>query len=124
LKRPSGVELFPLLADNRGETLRQLLDKLVRQGLLRRIARAHLPASVVERPKMGFAVPIGHWFRTDFGGLRGLLLDHLHSGEPFGSIRLQPLAVHRLLDEHMSGRRDHGQRLFGLLTLSIWARST
>ncbi|MHC4142683.1 MAG: asparagine synthetase B family protein, partial [Planctomycetota bacterium] len=94
-----------------------------RKGLLRRIARAHLPAAVVERPKMGFAVPIGHWFRTDFGGLRGLLLDHLHSGEPFGPIRLQPLAVHRLLDEHMSGRRDHGQRLFGLLTLSIWARS-
>jgi asparagine synthase (glutamine-hydrolysing) len=95
-----------------------------RKGLLRRIARAHLPASVVERPKMGFAVPIGHWFRTDFGGLRGLLLDHLHSGDPFGPIRLQPLAVHRLLDEHMTGRRDHGQRLFGLLTLSIWARST
>ncbi|MHC4080461.1 MAG: asparagine synthase (glutamine-hydrolyzing) [Planctomycetota bacterium] len=102
----------------------RLIPGRKRKGLLRRIARAHLPASAVERPKMGFAVPIGHWFRTDFGGLRGLLLDHLHSAEPFGSIRLQPLAVRRLLDEHMSGRRDHSQRLFCLLTLAIWARST
>ena len=102
----------------------RLIPGRKRKGLLRRIARAHLPASVVERPKMGFAVPIGHWFRTDFGGLRGLLLDHLHSAEPFGPIRLQPLAVRRLLEEHMSGRRDHGHRLFCLLTLSIWAHST
>ncbi len=102
----------------------RLIPGRKRKGLLRCIARAHLPASVVERPKMGFAVPIGLWFRTDFGGLRGLLLDHLHSAEPFGPIRLQPLAVRRLLEEHMSGRRDHGHRLFCLLTLSIWARST
>jgi asparagine synthase (glutamine-hydrolysing) len=104
--------------------IERLIPGRKRKGLLRRIARTHLPASAVERPKMGFAVPVGHWLRTDFGGLRGLLLDHLQSTEPFGPIRLQPLAVHRLVDEHMSGRRDHGQRLFCLLTLSIWARST
>ncbi len=78
---------------------------------------------MVDRPKMGFAVPIGQWFRADFGGLRALLLDHLHSAEPFGPIHLERSAVRRMLDEHMAGDRDHGQRLFALLTLSIWARS-
>ncbi len=101
-------------------------DRLIpggkRKELLRRIARRHLPDSAVDRPKMGFAVPIGQWFRTDFGGLRALLLDNLHAVDPFGSVHLQRQEVRRLLDEHMSGRRDHGQRLFALLTLSLWAR--
>jgi asparagine synthase (glutamine-hydrolysing) len=103
------------------------IDRLIpgrrRKGLLRTIARAHLPASAVDRPKMGFAIPIGDWFRTDFCGMRGLLLDHLHSAEPFGPFQIQRSAIRRLLHEHMSGHRDHGHRLFSLLTLSIWARS-
>jgi hypothetical protein len=56
-------------------------------------------------------------------GLRTLLLDQLHSAEPFGPIHLQRRPVRRLLDEHMAGVADHGQRLFALLTLSIWAGS-
>ena len=94
-----------------------------RKGLLRAIARKHLPAAAVDRPKMGFAVPIGQWFRADFGGLRTMLLDHMHSVEPFGPVQLRRAVVRRLLDEHMAGVQDHGQRLFALLTLSIWAGS-
>jgi asparagine synthase (glutamine-hydrolysing) len=93
-----------------------------RKGLLRQIARRYLPPAVVDRPKMGFAVPVGRWFRTDFGGLRGMLLDHLHSTEPFGPVTLDRRAIRRLVDEHMSTVFDHGQRLFALLTLAIWAR--
>ena len=92
-----------------------------RKGLLRRIARRHLPAEIVDRPKMGFAIPIGRWFHTDFGGMRTLLLDHLRSADPFGPIHLERREVRRLIQEHMSGECDHGQRLFALMTLSIWA---
>jgi len=94
-----------------------------RKGLLRNIARKYLPREVVDRPKMGFAIPIGEWFRSDYGSMKTLLLDHLESAEPFGPISLNRKAVQRFIDEHMSGKRDHGQRLFALLTLSIWARS-
>ncbi len=100
----------------------QLTPNGRRKGLLRSIARRHLPATLVDRPKMGFAIPIGHWFRTDYGHLRTLLLDHLRSGDAFGPLPLQPAVIKRLLDEHLSRDRDHGQRLFALLTLSIWAR--
>ena len=72
---------------------------------------------------MGFAIPIGEWFRSDYGGMKTLLLDHLNSAEPFGPIELSRPAVQRFIDEHMSGKRDHGHRLFTLLTLSIWAKS-
>ena len=62
-------------------------------------------------------------FRNDFGGMKSLLLDHLQSSEPFGPIELNKKAVKKFIDEHMSSNRDHSQRLFTLLTLSIWAKS-
>lgn len=103
-----------------------------RKGLLRQVARKYLPAEIVDRPKMGFAIPIGEWFRTDYGGLRTMLLDHLNSSEPFGSpslgIDLNMAFIRQMLDEHLgtgpSGRvvRDHSQRLYMLLVLSIWAK--
>jgi asparagine synthase (glutamine-hydrolysing) len=108
-----------------------------RKGLLRQVASGHLPADVLSLPKRGFSVPIGAWFRDDFGGLGTLLRDRLLGPEPFGpdGLGLAPListrAVVGLVDEHLgtgrAGRRlptrDHGQRLFGLLSLSIWAQS-
>ncbi len=100
----------------------QLIPNGQRKGLLRNIARKYLPKQIVDRPKMGFAIPVGEWFRTDYGGMKTLLLDHLNSTEPFGSIQLNRRAVQRFIDEHMAAKRDHGQRLFTLLTLSIWAR--
>lgn len=102
----------------------ELIPNGERKGLLRRIARKYLPKECVDRPKMGFAIPIGEWFRNDFGGMKTLLLDHLNSAEPFGPIQLNRKAVQRFIDEHLSAKRDHGQRLFTLLTLSIWARET
>jgi asparagine synthase (glutamine-hydrolysing) len=100
----------------------QLMPGGQRKGLLRNIARKYLPKEIVDRPKMGFAIPIGEWFRSDYGQMKTLLLDHLNSAEPFGPIQLNRKAVQRFIHEHISGKRDHGQRLFTLLTFSIWAR--
>ncbi|HZW07417.1 MAG TPA: asparagine synthase C-terminal domain-containing protein [Phycisphaerales bacterium] len=109
-----------------------LMPRGQRKGLLRAVARRHLPAHIVDRPKMGFAIPIGDWFRTDYGGLRTLLLDHMNSTEPFGppslGIDLNMAFVRQMLDEHLgTGKsglvtRDHSQRLYMLLVLSIWAK--
>ena len=101
----------------------QLIPGGKRKGFLRNIARKYLPNKIVDRPKMGFAIPIGEWFRSDYGSMKTLLLDHLNSAEPFGPISLNHKVVQKFIDEHMAGKRDHGQRLFTLLTLSIWARS-
>jgi len=102
--------------------IEELIPNGERKGLLKQIARKHLPKDAIDRPKMGFAIPIGEWFRSDFGGMRTLLLDHLNSADPFGPIELNRKAVQRFVDEHLSGRADHSHRLFTLLTLSIWAR--
>jgi asparagine synthase (glutamine-hydrolysing) len=110
----------------------ELMPHGQRKGLLRQVARKYLPLEIVDRPKQGFAIPIGEWFRTDYGGMRTLLLDHLNSAEPWGppslGIDLNMKFVRQMLDEHMgtgmSGRvkRDHSQRLYMLLVLSIWAK--
>jgi asparagine synthase (glutamine-hydrolysing) len=116
----------------RSATIRSLIPNDQRKGLLRQVARRYLPAEIVDRPKMGFAIPIGEWFRSDYGGLRTMLLDHLNSTEPFGppslGIDLNMKFIRQMLDEHLgtgpSGRvvRDHSQRLYMLLVLSIWAK--
>ena len=98
-----------------------------RKGLLRQVARRLVPAQAVDRRKQGFGVPVGRWFRSDFGGMRTLLNDRLTSREPFGppSLRInihQP-AVRKLLDEHAAEHHDHGQRLYMLLVLSLWTDS-
>lgn len=107
-----------------------------RKGLLRAVARNFLPAEIVDRPKQGFAIPIGNWFRTDFGSMRRLLRDHLESSDPFPGlaqtgIEIQMAFVHRMLKEHDAAGeasinpwhgRDHSQRLYLLLVLSIWCK--
>jgi asparagine synthase (glutamine-hydrolysing) len=110
------------------EVLAAPVDQLIpdgkRKGLLRKIARAHLPREVIDRAKAGFAIPIGEWFRSNHGQLRTLLTDQLGSAEPFGPMPIAVDAARRMMDEHLAKSRDHGQRLFALLTLSLWARNT
>ncbi len=93
-----------------------------RKHILRSIAAKYLPQHIIDRPKMGFAIPIGEWFRNDFGNMRTLLLDHLSVPHPFGQFTLQRSAIDTLLAQHDSGDYDHSQRLFTLLTLAIWAQ--
>lgn len=121
--------------------LRTPLDVLMpggeRKGLLKQVARRYLPGRVVDRPKRGFAIPIGSWFRTDYGGMRTLLLDHLTSDDPFpgldnAGVHINRSFVHQMLREHDAAGeasrsnpwhgRDHSQRLYMLLVLSIWSR--
>jgi asparagine synthase (glutamine-hydrolysing) len=82
---------------------------------LRRAFADLLPAEVTTRGKTGFGVPLGRWFRSD---LRELAYDLLPSDRGW----FRPEAVRRLLDEHGSGRADHGHRLWCLLMLELWVR--
>src|SRR6185437_15776506 len=71
---------------------------------LRRAFASLLPPGVASRGKSGFGVPLGRWFRSD---LREAANDLLATDR--GWFRLE--TVRRLLDEHESGRADHGHRL-------------
>jgi asparagine synthase (glutamine-hydrolysing) len=94
-----------------------------RRGRGKRILReafGHLlPASVFRRPKMGFGVPLDHWFRHELRDFtRQVLLDPSTLGLGY----FRPAAIERLLDEHDSLRFDHSHRLWVLLFFELWRR--
>jgi asparagine synthase (glutamine-hydrolysing) len=98
-------------------------DQLLKGGpkrMLREAFADDLPAWVFKRKKMGFAVPIGEWFR---GGLRPMLRDHLFASDSFGRQHFNMQVVQRLVDEHERQTVDHSQRLYALLMLELWWRT-
>lgn len=88
--------------------------------LLREAFAGDLPAGVFQRPKRGFALPIGRWLRGD---LRPMLNDLLFASDSFLAGHMVPNVARRLVDEHHRGRRDHAQRVYSLLMLELWWRS-
>jgi len=88
--------------------------------VLREVARTLLPAELIERPKMGFGVPIGEWFQGSLGShYQELAL----APDAFVRDVLDQNEARRLLDEHTSGLDDHGRRLWQILTLELWGRT-
>ncbi|MFM8475092.1 MAG: asparagine synthase (glutamine-hydrolyzing) [Planctomycetaceae bacterium] len=78
-----------------------------------------LPEPIRNRSKMGFGVPIDHWFRDT---LQPLLRDVLLSDRSLSRGLFRPDAVRQLIDEHTSGRFNHAYRLWNLLCLELWHR--
>jgi asparagine synthase (glutamine-hydrolysing) len=95
-------------------------DQLLKGGpkrMLREAFAKDLPEFVFKRKKMGFAVPIGEWFR---GELRGMLRENLFASNSFGRSHFNMRVVERLVEEHETQRVDHSQRLYALLMLELW----
>ncbi len=70
----------------------------------------------MDRPKMGFSAPLARWLRDDFGLLlRERLVDRQVLGHWF-----EQAQVNRYVEEHLSGRGSHSQKLWPLLVLAIW----
>ncbi len=87
--------------------------------LLREAFRELIPPPILQRPKMGFGVPLDHWFR---GELQPLLRDYLLGDRAQARGYFRPETVHRLVDEHTRGQQDHAYRLWALLILEAWHR--
>ncbi|MBW3541875.1 MAG: asparagine synthase (glutamine-hydrolyzing) [Planctomycetes bacterium] len=79
-----------------------------------------LPRSIQRRSKMGFGVPLDHWFR---GELKPLLVDVLLSQRSRERGLFERASVERLIDEHLARRWDHSYRLWALLCLELWQQT-
>ena len=115
----------PLLDHPLIEWAARLPDRFKVQGaqgkvLLKRLARRRLPREVVDRPKVGFTVPLSPWFR---GPLRPLLEDTLLSPTCLGRGWYDATELRALVRDHVEGRRDRGRELWTLLTLELWHRT-
>jgi asparagine synthase (glutamine-hydrolysing) len=88
----------------------------VGKQIFRRAIRGLVPPAVLDHPKLGFAVPLGSWFR---GPLRHRL-DRLSATDGGLYDVLDRGSVRRLLREHLMRRRDHSSALWRALVLQLW----
>jgi asparagine synthase (glutamine-hydrolysing) len=99
-------------------------DRKVRSGeskwLLREVARKLMPAALVDRPKMGFGVPLAAWFR---GALGDTFCEFVLAPDACSRQYLDVEVAAELLAEHVAGRRSHAYRLWSLLMFELWART-
>lgn len=94
---------------NRGQGKRILIETF----------RDLLPESIQKRPKMGFGVPLDHWFREE---LRELVADTLLDSKTLGRGYFNPVTIRKLVDEHVTSQWDHSARLWLLLVFELWHR--
>jgi len=85
--------------------------------LLKRALRGILPDSILNRPKKGFGIPVADWFR---GPLREQLLEVLAPERLRRKGFFDPVAVQRLVEDHLSGRRDNRKQLWTLFAFDVW----
>jgi asparagine synthase (glutamine-hydrolysing) len=97
------------------------LDAKLRGGqtkwVLRQVLERHVPASLVERPKTGFGLPIGSWLRGALAPWAEHLLDERRLRDQG---LLDPVPIRRAWDLHRTGRRDLGYELWDVLVLESW----
>ena len=93
------------------------LRRLTGKYLLKKVLRKLLPSENLTRRKMGFGVPIGHWFR---GKMQPFLREVVLSDKALRRGLFKPEAVKHLVDSHTRAERDYSHQLWTLLMLELW----
>lgn len=85
--------------------------------LLRALAQRYLPQAILNRPKQGFAIPLGAWIR---GPLRPWVNDVLCSKRADQRGLFSAQRIRHMIEAHMAHRRDYSQQLWALMMLEAW----
>ncbi|MBY0290636.1 MAG: asparagine synthase (glutamine-hydrolyzing) [Mycobacteriaceae bacterium] len=96
--------------------LDQKITRTTTKFALRRALEPIVPAHVLNRPKLGFPVPIRHWLQA--GELQDWAYRTVATSQAGELVDLA--AVTRMLDEHRSGTSDHSRRLWTVLIFMLW----
>ncbi|HUP28834.1 MAG TPA: asparagine synthase (glutamine-hydrolyzing), partial [Usitatibacter sp.] len=98
----------PFLDHELAEYVSSLPDKYRVNGMttkwvLREAGKSLIPEKILNRPKVGFRVPVNKWFQ---GPMRGYLEDHLRSADSKTRAYYDPQVLDRVVDDHVQGRQN------------------
>lgn len=89
------------------------LQRNMGKKVLREILYRHVPKRLVDRPKMGFSIPLASWLINELRPWAENLLDQI----PNDSEHFNKPMIDKLWREHLSGQRVHTEQLWGILNL-------
>jgi asparagine synthase (glutamine-hydrolysing) len=88
--------------------------------ILRQVLYRHVPRVLIERPKVGFGIPIDAWLRGPLRPWAEALLDESRlENEGY----LHPAQIRQKWQEHLSGRRNWQYQLWNVLMFQVWLAS-
>ncbi|MPY90079.1 MAG: asparagine synthase (glutamine-hydrolyzing) [Luteitalea sp.] len=85
--------------------------------LLRQVLQRYVQPDLIDRPKMGFGVPVGAWLRQELREWAEALLDERRLGREG---YFDPTGVRRVWQMHLSGQRNEERRLWVILMFQAW----
>lgn len=88
--------------------------------ILRDLASKYLPSHIVDKPKSGFSLPIGNWFRYE---LKEFVLDHLTNENLSKIPHVDPILATSLIKNHMEGKSNKQSEIFKLLAYVLWMKN-
>jgi asparagine synthase (glutamine-hydrolysing) len=85
--------------------------------VLRQVLYKYIPRELIDRPKMGFSVPVAHWLRNE---LYEWASDLLSGSRARNNSFLNYKEVDRIWREHTRGKNDHALKLWAVLMFLSW----
>jgi asparagine synthase (glutamine-hydrolysing) len=112
----------PYLDHNLAEFIMSLpLEMKIRNGsskwILKQVLYRHLPQELMDRPKMGFAVPVGDWIKES---MREWTEDLISKKRIEKEGYFNSKAVDELWRQHLSGKFNRGHELWNILMFQSW----
>lgn len=87
--------------------------------LLQQVLKRHVPENLFERPKQGFAMPVGNWLR---GPLKDWAADLLDEKQLSDDGILDAAIIHKTWQSHLDGQGNHGEALWSVLMFRAWQK--
>ena len=117
MRDPEGVWSEAAAAIDWYEPPKQIFDKSAGKYIFKKSMSSALPDGILNRKKMGFAIPLGRWFRNELKDVTYSTLFDSTDGI------LDPAFLKKIWSQHQRGHYDRSQHLWAVLMFGKWKAS-